>query len=42
MLDFRWEVVYLITNEVNDKGVKQLGSDCLSPIFLFHIKLRVL
>ena len=34
-LDFKKELLYLITNEVNDKGVKQLGSDCLSSIFLF-------
>ena len=34
-LDFKKELLYLITNEVTDKGVKQLGSDCLSSIFLF-------
>lgn len=33
-LDFKNKSLYSITNEVTDKGVKQLVSYCLSPFFI--------
>ena len=35
-LDFQKESLYPITSEVTDKGVKQLVSYCLSPLFFYY------
>lgn len=37
-LDFKKKSLYPITNEVTDKGVKQLVSYCLSSLFFYNGK----